>query len=82
MLAGDGIGPEVMNEVKKVIAWMQSNKGIEFDIQEGLVGGASYDQQGTPLTNQTMEDALSSDAVLFGSVGGPKWDNVKREHRP
>ena len=82
MLTGDGMGPEVMDEVKKVISWMQSYRGIEVDVQEGLVGGAAYDQHGTSLTDNTMEDALSSDAVLFGSVGGPKWDDIEFSKKP
>jgi len=82
MLPGDGIGPEVMHEVARMIEWMNNNRGAAFDIQEGLVGGSAYDAHGTSLTDETMADALAADAVLFGSVGGPKWDDVPREERP
>ena len=82
MLPGDGIGPEVMHQVSRIIEWMNNNSGAAFDIQEGLCGGAAYDAHGTSLTDETLADAMASDAVLFGSVGGPKWDNVPREERP
>ena len=76
MLPGDGIGPEVMQEAARMIDWMNDRRGTAFDVQEGLVGGAAYDAHGTSLTDETMADAIAADAVLFGSVGGPKWDNV------
>jgi len=82
MLPGDGIGPEVMHEVSRIIDWMNDKRGAAFDIQVGLCGGAAYDAHGKSLTDETMADAMASDAVLFGSVGGPKWDDVPREERP
>ncbi len=82
VLAGDGIGPEVMSEVYRVIAWMAKNRSVSFDVDEGLVGGAAYDAHGTALSDETLADAMAVDAVLLGAVGGPKWDNVAREHRP
>jgi len=82
MLPGDGIGPEVMNEVSRIIEWMNENQGVAFDIQQGLCGGAAYDAYGTSLTDETLADAMTSDAILFGAVGGPKWDDVPREDRP
>ena len=82
MLPGDGIGPEVMHEVKRMIDWMGDYRGTTFEVQEGLCGGAAYDGHGTSLTDETMADAQAADAVLFGSVGGPKWDDVEREQRP
>ncbi len=82
MLPGDGIGPEVMNQVKRVIDWMDKTRHVSFDVHEDLIGGACYDEQGESLTDKTLADALSVDAVLLGAVGGPKWDNVEREHRP
>ena len=81
MLPGDGIGPEVMHEVARMIEWMNDRRGTAFDVQEGLVGGASYDEHGTSLTDKIMADAMAADAVLFGSVGGPKWDKAPREER-
>ena len=82
VLPGDGIGVEVMKEVLKIIDWMSKNKSISFDIEERLVGGAAYDQEGDSISESTMSVALESDAILFGAVGGSKWDNVKRSKRP
>jgi 3-isopropylmalate dehydrogenase len=82
MLPGDGIGPEVMNQVQRVIGWMENARHVSFDIAEDLIGGACYEEHGCSITDKTMADALSVDAVLLGAVGGPKWDNVERHHRP
>ncbi len=82
VLAGDGIGPEVMHEVRKVVSWMGKKRAVSFDIEEGLVGGAAIDQEGTPLTDATMARAQEADAVLFGSVGGPKWDDLPFAQKP
>jgi 3-isopropylmalate dehydrogenase len=82
MLPGDGIGPEVMAEVRRVIEWMDSRCHVSFDVAEGLVGGAAYDDHGSALSDETLADAMAVDAVLLGAVGGPKWDNVARHHRP
>ncbi|MGH1355447.1 MAG: 3-isopropylmalate dehydrogenase [Thalassovita sp.] len=82
ILPGDGIGPEVMAEVRKVIDWFGAKRDLAIDVQEGLVGGASYDAHGTPLTDETMELAQSVDAVLLGAVGGPKYDNLDFSVKP
>jgi len=82
ILPGDGIGPEVMVEVEKVISWFDSNKGFNSEIQHGLVGGASYDADKVSITDDTMNIAKECDAILFGAVGGPKWDDVEYENRP
>jgi 3-isopropylmalate dehydrogenase len=82
VLPGDGIGPEVMNEVRKIIAWMGKKRAVGFDIQEDVVGGSALDKHGVPLSDATMKTALEADAVLFGSVGGPKWDNVEFNKKP
>ena len=82
ILAGDGIGPEVMNEVKKIIVWFNKNKSSDFDITEELAGGISFDKHGTPITDKVMEIAMASDAVLLGAVGGPKWDKLEFSKRP
>ncbi|QFT94889.1 3-isopropylmalate dehydrogenase [Roseovarius sp. THAF9] len=82
ILPGDGIGPEVMVEVRKVIDWFGSNRGMAFDVSEDLVGGAAYDKHGTPLHDDTMEKAQSVDAVLLGAVGGPKYDNLDFSVKP
>src|SRR3954464_835929 len=82
LLAGDGIGPEVMAEVKRLVAWMNANKMGTFEIEEGLVGGAAYDADKVAITDATMEKAQACDAVIFGAVGGPKWDKVPYDVRP
>ena len=82
VLPGDGIGGEVMQEVLNIINWMAKNKSISFDISERLVGGAAYDQEGNSISDTTMDEALKADAVLFGAVGGSKWDDVERAKRP
>lgn len=82
ILPGDGIGPEVMDEVRRVMSWMEDNREISFSTEEGLVGGASIDAHGIPLLPETLEKAKQADAVLFGSVGGPKWDEVDFDIRP
>lgn len=82
VLPGDGIGPEVMREVRRVIDWMDHRRAVSFDLQEGKVGGAAIDAHGTPLSDETMADAMNVDAVLLGAVGGPKWDNLPFEQKP
>ncbi|MCZ6745162.1 MAG: 3-isopropylmalate dehydrogenase [Alphaproteobacteria bacterium] len=82
LLPGDGIGPEVCREVRRVIEWMDRRRGVTFEVEEDLVGGAAYDQHGAPLTDETMEKAMASDAVLFGAVGGPKWDELDFSLKP
>ena len=82
ILAGDGIGPEVMDEVKKVIGWFGDKRGLAFDVSEDLVGGCAYDAHGTPLTDETMEKAQGVDAVLLGAVGGPQYDDLDFSVKP
>jgi len=82
ILPGDGIGPEVMAEVRKVIDWFGANEGLAFDVSEDLVGGAAYDVHGKPLADATMEKAQDADAVLLGAVGGPKYDNLDFSVKP
>jgi len=82
LLPGDGIGPEVMAEVRKVIDWFGRARGIAFDVEEDLVGGAAYDAHGTPLTDATMARAQAVDAVLLGAVGGPKYDALDFSVKP
>ena len=82
LLAGDGIGPEVMAEVKRLLGFY-AKKGIaDFRTEEGLVGGAAYDAHNVAITEETMAKAHACDAVIFGAVGGPKWDKVPFEARP
>jgi 3-isopropylmalate dehydrogenase len=82
ILPGDGIGPEVMAEVRKVIGWYGEKRGLVFDVSEDLVGGAAYDAHGTPLTDATMAKAQEVDAVLLGAVGGPKYDVLDFSVKP
>jgi 3-isopropylmalate dehydrogenase len=82
ILPGDGIGPEVMRETRRVIDWLDRRRTVTFDISEGLVGGVAIDATGSPCPDATVEAAKAADAVLFGSVGGPKWDGLPFEQRP
>jgi 3-isopropylmalate dehydrogenase len=82
LLPGDGIGVEVMAEVKKLIAWMNAHGLGHYETDEGLVGGAAYDAHQVAITDETMAKAKAADAVIFGAVGGPKWDKVPYEARP
>ncbi|HYD32736.1 MAG TPA: 3-isopropylmalate dehydrogenase [Azospirillaceae bacterium] len=81
-LPGDGIGPEVMRQVRRVIDWLDRRRHVSFDVTEGLVGGASIDAYGVPLTDATLAEAKAVDAVMLGAVGGPKWDNIGFDKRP
>ena len=82
ILPGDGIGPEVMTEVKRIMNWLQENRGLKFDISEDHVGGKAYDVYGKPLSDDTLAKAKQVDAIMFGAVGGPKWDGVRFDKRP
>ncbi|PZQ44680.1 MAG: 3-isopropylmalate dehydrogenase [Micavibrio aeruginosavorus] len=82
ILPGDGIGPEVMAEVKKVIVWLEKSGGMSFEIHEDDIGGAAYDRYGVPFADETLKACKKADAVVMGSVGGPKWDGVDYNKRP
>jgi len=82
VLPGDGIGPEIMREVMRVIEFFDKRRIASFEVSEGLVGGSAYDASGTPLTDETLAQAQANDAVLFGSVGGPKWETLPFELQP
>ena len=82
LLPGDGIGPEVMAEVKRLIEFFNAKGPDKFVTEEGLVGGACYDAHQVSITDETMEKAKAADAVIFGAVGGPKWDKVPYDARP
>lgn len=82
ILPGDGIGPEVMAEVRKVVDWFGARRGVAFDVAEDLVGGAAHDVHGTPLHDDTMARAQEADAVLLGAVGGPKYDSLDFSEKP
>ncbi|MAM96045.1 3-isopropylmalate dehydrogenase [Parvibaculum sp.] len=82
IVAGDGIGPEVMGEVERVIGWFNDNRKFDAKIENELVGGCCYDAHGVAVTDETVEKAKKADAVFLGAVGGPKWDDVPYEARP
>ena len=82
ILPGDGIGREVSSSMKEVLHYLIEKHSLDFKITERNVGGSSYDEFGTPLTEDTLKIAKDSDAILFGAVGGPQWDNLEWDNRP
>ena len=82
LLPGDGIGPEVMVEVERVVAFFNKRGKAKFTTETAIVGGTCFDKHGVAITDETVAKAFKADAVLFGAVGGPKWDKVPYEHRP
>ncbi len=82
LLPGDGIGPEVMDQAIKVLREAAHRCGLEYTLQEGLIGGNAVDATGEPLPAETGQLVLQSDAVLLGAIGGPKWDGLPVEKRP
>src|SRR6266496_2904178 len=82
LLPGDGIGPEVMAEVKRLIDWLSTQGIAHFESEHGLVGGSAYYADKVAISDATMALAQASDAVIFGAVGGPKWDHVPYDVRP
>lgn len=82
VLPGDGIGPEITAEAVKVLTRLRDAGDLEIELEHGLIGGAAYDAHGTPLPDDTLALAKEADAILFGAIGGPKWDDVARENRP
>lgn len=81
-LAGDGIGPEVMQQARRVLEWLGAHKGLTLTIKEDVIGGVAIDAHGVPLTDATIAAAKAADAVFLGAVGGPKWANVAYDKRP
>ena len=82
VLAGDGIGPEVIREVGRVVNWLERRRAVTFSVTEDLVGGASIDANGIPITDAVLDRARAADAILFGAVGGPKWAGEPFDNRP
>jgi len=82
LLPGDGIGPEVLVETRRVLEWFGRNRNFAFSLEEDLVGGAAYDAHGEPVSDATMVKAHAADAILFGAVGGPKWDSLPFDKKP
>ena len=82
LIKGDGIGPEIIDEAVKVLDAIASTTNFDFHYEELLMGGCAYDATGDPLPQETITGSMHSDAVLFGAIGGEKWDNLPREKRP
>ena len=82
ILPGDGIGPEVMAEVRRIADWLNQHRGLDVAFDEAKVGGAAIDEEGAPITDATMKKAQHADAVLLGAVGGPKWDGLPFDQKP
>jgi 3-isopropylmalate dehydrogenase len=82
LLPGDGIGPEVIAETRRVMAWFAQYRGFAFTAEEASIGGIAYETLGTPEPDTTVAKAKAADAVLFGAVGGPKWDSLPFEKKP
>ena len=82
ILAGDGIGPEIMAEATKVLAKVNQQFNLDLTWSNELLGGCAIDATGVPLPDQTLEAARKADAILLGAVGGPKWDTIERSIRP
>ena len=82
LLPGDGIGPEVVAEARKLLEALRRDHGLEVVLEEGLIGGAAVDAEGVPLPGRTLEQARAADAVLLGAVGGPRYEELPRELRP
>ena len=82
LLRGDGIGPEIVDSAVKVLEAVAEKFGHTFTFTRYLIGGAAIDETGNPLPQETIDGCLSSDSVLLGAVGGPKWDNQPAANRP
>ncbi len=82
LLPGDGIGPEIVAEARKVLAVLQSEFGFEAELEEAAVGGAGYDASGSPLPDETLALARAADSILLGAVGGPRYESLPRDKRP
>lgn len=82
VLAGDGIGPEIVAEAVKVLDFLRAEGGLAVELEQALIGGSAYDREGTPLPEATLALAQEADAILLGAVGGPKWDALDRQLRP
>lgn len=82
LLPGDGIGIEIMTEAEKLLQFLNAHTELNLELSSALVGGAAYDQTGTPLPEETLSLAKQADAVLLGAVGGPKWESLDISVRP
>ena len=82
VLPGDGIGPDIIREAERVMDWFESRRGLSFERRHALIGGAAIDAEGAPISEASMRAAHAADAILFGAVGGPKWEALPFDRRP
>jgi len=82
ILPGDGIGPEIVSEAVKVLECLQQNYALDIELQQAAIGGAAYDESGSPLPDKTLSLCKAADAILLGAVGGPQYESLERELRP
>ena len=82
ILPGDGIGPEIIAQAEKVLAFLINKRGFDLELDHGLLGGCAVDAAGSPFPDETLKKAKSSAAILLGAVGGPKWESIERSLRP
>jgi len=82
LINGDGIGPEVVTQAKKIIDFFNKNTDKKFETENALLGGCAYDELKTPFPQETLNLARASDAILLGAVGGPKWESLEYKYRP
>lgn len=82
VMPGDGVGPEICNQALRVLEVLRMDHGLRIELESAVVGGAAIDAEGTPLPEQTLAAARQADAILFGAIGGPKWDDQPRAKRP
>lgn len=82
ILAGDGIGPEIVKAAEQVLTRVNDQFNLGLTWEQGLLGGAAIDAHGSPYPDVTAAQAKNADAILLGAVGGPKWDNIERSIRP
>ncbi|MBT4195643.1 MAG: 3-isopropylmalate dehydrogenase, partial [Gammaproteobacteria bacterium] len=82
ILPGDGIGPEIINEAVKVLECLQQDHSLDVELETAAIGGAAYDESGSPLPESTLNLCKSAEAILLGAVGGPQYESLERELRP
>src|SRR5699024_871326 len=82
LMAGDGVGPEICEQAVRVLNTLSDRYGLDVELEEAHVGGAALDADGDPLPPASLEAARRADAILFGAIGGPKWDGLERAKRP
>ena len=82
IMAGDGIGPEIMSQAEQILHFLNQDEGLGLEFDHAAVGGAAIDSDGVPLTDAALDQARAADAILFGAIGGPKWESLEMAIRP